>query len=69
MCVGMCMHVSHCGKSTHASPHNAIDVHGRHSSKDSFEKSVVAWSTASDCQRCGAGYSFTKSKTHCRLCG
>ncbi|EGD72548.1 hypothetical protein PTSG_00572 [Salpingoeca rosetta] len=39
------------------------------SSKDAFEKSIVTWDTGSACKICNAGYSFTKSKTHCRLCG
>lgn len=39
------------------------------SAKESFEKSIVTWDTGSSCRRCKAGYSFTKSKTHCRLCG
>eukprot|EP01147_Barroeca_monosierra_P008317 gene8317-863_t len=41
----------------------------RFPSKEVFEKSVVAWDTSTTCKLCNTGFSFTKSKTHCRLCG
>eukprot|EP00043_Microstomoeca_roanoka_P011489 m.108220 g.108220 ORF g.108220 m.108220 type:complete len:432 (+) comp15210_c0_seq3:115-1410(+) len=42
------------------------------SSREHFEKSVVSWDSNSSCKCCNAsfsGFSFGKSKTHCRLCG